>query len=95
MINPQYPIWSLGVWISLVIWHSLDTLAAMAERDENEPFEESDESSEAEFWPNYIPVPPQFHSFMEEGPFAKCTLCDEALLQDGTSYLIHKAFHRE
>ena len=67
----------------------------MAERDDNEPFEESDESSEAEFWPNYAPVPVQFHSFLEEGPFAKCTLCDETLLEDGTQYLIHKAFHRE
>jgi hypothetical protein len=83
------------VWISLVISPSLYTLAAMAERDDNEPFEESDESSEAEFWPNYAPVPVQFHSFLEEGPFAKCTLCDETLLEDGTQYLIHKAFHRE
>ena len=62
------------MWISLVISPSLYTLAAMAERDDNEPFEESDESSEAGFWPNYAAVPVEFHSLVEEGPFAKYTL---------------------
>ena len=72
-------------------------LTSVSDTPENEEpeFEESDDSAEAEFWPNYVPVPAQFHSFLEEGPFAKCTLCDEALLEDGTAYLIHKAFHRE
>lgn len=69
----------------------------MCDKPENEEpeFEETDETSEAEFWPNYIPVPAQFHSFTEEGPFAKCTMCEEGLLDDGTTYLIHRAFHRE
>ena len=72
----------------------LDSVSDTPENEDPE-FEESEETSAAEFWPNYVPVPAQFHSFMEEGPFAKCTLCDGMLLEDGTAYLIHKAFHRE
>ena len=53
-----------------------------------------DELSEIEFVPNFIPVPVLFHSFTEEGPFSKCTICEELLLEDGSQYLIHKAFHR-
>ena len=76
---------------------SKEILNSVSDTPENEDseFEESEETSGAEFWPNYVPVPAQFHSFMEEGPFAKCTLCDGALLENGTAYLIHKAFHRE
>jgi len=54
-----------------------------------------DDFVDFEFAMNHVPVPAQFHSFMEEGPFSKCTLCDASLLEDGTAYLIHKAFHRE
>ena len=58
------------------------------------PENEEAEFEEIEFIPNYIPLPVVFHSFTEEGPFTKCTLCEEALLEDGNPYLIHKAFHR-
>ena len=74
------------------------TLSAMAESDDNEPLEEFeafDDGAEFSFVPNCIEVPPVFHSFLEEGPFAKCTVCDSDLRADGTQYLIHKAFHRE
>ena len=53
-----------------------------------------DELEEINFMPNLICLPEVFHSFTEEGPFPKCTLCNEPLLEDGTLYLIHKAFHR-
>ena len=53
-----------------------------------------DELEEIDFTPNFISLPEVFHSFTEEGPFPKCTLCTEPLLEDGTLYLIHKAFHR-
>ena len=58
------------------------------------PENEEDEFDELEFIPNYISVPEIFHSFTEDGPFSKCTLCNGPLLEDGTPYLIHKAFHR-
>ena len=58
------------------------------------PENEEDGFDELEFVPNFIPLPAEFHSFTEEGPFTKCTLCEEPLLEDGTPYLIHKAFHR-
>ena len=58
------------------------------------PENEEDEFDELEFMPNFIPLPVEFYSFTEEGPFSKCTLCGEPLLEDGTPYLIHKAFHR-
>ncbi len=52
------------------------------------------EMQEFDFVPNFIPLPVVFHSFTEEGPFTKCTICNELLLEDGNPYLIHKAFHR-
>ena len=58
------------------------------------PENEEDGFDELEFMPNFIPLPAEFHSFTEEGPFTKCTLCEEPLLEDGTPHLIHKAFHR-
>ena len=66
----------------------------MQDEPENEE-QEFEEFEGMEVSANYIEVPVQFHSFMEEGPFSKCTLCEESLLEDGTQYLIHKAFHRE
>ena len=66
----------------------------MQDEPENEEYEFG-EFEGMEVSPNYIEVPVQFHSFMEEGPFSKCTLCEESLTEDGTQYLIHKAFHRE
>ena len=81
--------WALGIAPSVVI------LTAMAERDENEPEESFEEFEEFELVPNCVEVPPVFHSFLEEGPFTKCTVCDADLSEDGTPYLIHKAFHRE
>ncbi|MBL68709.1 MAG: hypothetical protein CMO74_09735 [Verrucomicrobiales bacterium] len=66
----------------------------MAERDDNE-FQREFEDEEFEIPANYVEVPPVFHSFLEEGPFSKCTVCGTELREDGTPYLIHKAFHRE
>ena len=89
-----------GIW-ALVILHPRVTLVAMAERDDNEPdepleeFEPFDDETEFSFVPNCVEVPAVFHSFLEEGPFAKCTVCGADLAADGTQYLIHKAFHRE
>ena len=90
----------IGNW-ALVILHPRVRLKAMAERDDNEPdepleeFEPFDDEAEFSFVPNCVEVPPVFHSFLEEGPFSKCTVCDADLREDGTPYLIHKAFHRE
>ena len=89
-----------GIW-ALVIFHPRVTLVAMAERDDNEPdeaneeFEAFDDETEFPFVPNCVEVPAVFHSFLEEGPFTKCTVCGADLREDGTPYLIHKAFHRE
>lgn len=40
----------------------------------------------------YIPIPKQFWSFANEGPFEKCTMCEKPLRDDGTLYLIEKAY---
>ena len=40
----------------------------------------------------YIPIPDAFWSFADEGPFEKCTACGKSLLDDGTLYLVEKAF---
>jgi len=58
-------------------------------------FEAFDGEEEFVFVPSCVEVPPVFHSFLEEGPFTKCTVCEAPLDEDGTQYLIHKAFHRE
>ena len=40
----------------------------------------------------YIPIPEIFHSFLYEGMFSECCVCDIELLHDGTGYIIEKAF---
>ena len=69
----------------------------MAENDDKTPGNGDDSPGEEEFVfvPSCVEVPPVFHSFLEEGPFTKCTVCEAPLDEDGTQYLIHKAFHRE
>ena len=76
----------------------------MAENDDKTPDSDGDSFGEFEafdgeekfvFVPSCVEVPPVFHSFLEEGPFTKCTVCEAPLSEDGTQYLIHKAFHRE
>ena len=81
--------------ISLTVTN-LDNLCSLAilSKVSDAPENEEGEFDELEFIPNYISVPEMFHSFTEEGPFSKCTLCNGPLLEDGTPYLIHKAFHR-
>lgn len=41
---------------------------------------------------SYIPVPEVFHSFMDKKPFSKCLVCTNFLLDDGTRYLVERAF---
>ena len=70
----------------------------MAENNDKTPGNGDDSPGEFEafdFVPSCVEVPPAFHSFLEEGPFIKCTVCEAPLDEDGTQYLIHKAFHRE
>ncbi|MCL4181362.1 MAG: hypothetical protein KJ072_26945 [Verrucomicrobia bacterium] len=43
---------------------------------------------------NFIPLPALFYSFETGEPFSHCVDCGKALLQDGTVYLIQKAFNR-
>lgn len=43
----------------------------------------------------FIPIPPDFHSFLHDGPFTNCSVCDRYLLDDGTSYLVEKALDRD
>ena len=79
----------------------LVTLRGVAESDDKTPsnsedsFEAFDDEEDFPMQPAYVEVPPVFHSFLEEGPFTKCTVCEAVLDEDGTQYLIHKAFHRE
>ena len=40
----------------------------------------------------YIEIPKKFHSFLEEGPFKRCVVCEKYLLSGGTQYVIEKAF---
>ena len=42
----------------------------------------------------YIPVPKEFWSFAEERPFDACSVCHKGLLEDGSLYLIEKAFKK-
>ena len=49
---------------------------------------------EIEIGHDYIPIPPELHSFEIDGPFQKCATCSRDLLDDGTQYLIEKAFNR-
>lgn len=42
----------------------------------------------------YIPVPDLFQSFEKEAPFERCFVCDLELLDEGSVYLVEKAFRR-
>ncbi len=39
-------------------------------------------------------IPNIFHSYMNEGPFEQCIVCEKSLLDDNTHYFIEKAFQR-
>ena len=41
--------------------------------------------------PFSIPIPPVLHSFLHEGLFERCLMCEKFLLEDGTPYVIEKA----
>lgn len=41
---------------------------------------------------NYIPVPKMFWSDLTGAPFEKCVMCETYLLEEGTPYVIEKAF---
>ena len=43
----------------------------------------------------YIDIPPIFHSFLEEGPFTRCVVCEDFVLEDGKQYCIEKAFKKD
>ena len=40
----------------------------------------------------YIPIPKEFWSFADDGPFKECTVCNIPLLDEGSLYLVEKAF---
>lgn len=42
----------------------------------------------------YIPVPAIFHSFTTGKPFDRCISCEKNLLENGTQYVIEKAFRQ-
>lgn len=41
---------------------------------------------------NYAPIPEVFWSFETGRPFTRCSLCGRDLMEEGTNYLIEKAF---
>ncbi|MGZ0169820.1 MAG: hypothetical protein ACKVHE_09700 [Planctomycetales bacterium] len=49
-----------------------------------EPFRQPD--------PKFVPIPRDFHSLENAGPFEKCLKCEAELLQSGTPYLIERVF---
>lgn len=42
--------------------------------------------------PKFVPIPSEFHSLENDGPFDKCLKCEAELLQSGTPYLIERVF---
>ncbi len=71
----------------------LVTLRGVAESDDKTPsnsedsFEAFDDEENFPMQPAYVEVPPVFHSFLEEGPFTKCTVCEAVL--DGYDVFEH------
>ncbi|MEO0444706.1 MAG: hypothetical protein AAF191_01380 [Verrucomicrobiota bacterium] len=55
------------------------------------------QSDDPEFQPveEYVPIPECFHSFLQDGLFTHCSMCEGYLLNDGTPYLIEKAIERD
>ncbi len=50
------------------------------------------DDSEMEYVDDFGPIPPLFYSDLTKEPFQECTICQKKLLQNGTTYLIEKAF---
>ena len=44
------------------------------------------------FEPALIPIPPEFHSVAEDGPFRECLRCGTSLLQNDEVYLVERVF---
>ncbi len=42
--------------------------------------------------PKFVPIPSEFHSLENDGPFNKCLKCEAELLQSGMPYLIERVF---
>lgn len=42
--------------------------------------------------PKFVPIPSEFHSLENDGPFDKCLKCEAELLQSGMPYLIERVF---
>jgi len=42
--------------------------------------------------PKFVPIPSDFYSLENDGPFNKCLKCEAELLQSGTPYLIERVF---
>ncbi len=42
--------------------------------------------------PKFVPIPSEFHSLGNDGPFDKCLKCEAELLQSGMPYLIERVF---
>lgn len=49
-------------------------------------------SGEFEIIREYILIPEKFHSFLTEGPFERCIICNRYLLGEGEHYLIEKGY---
>jgi hypothetical protein len=42
--------------------------------------------------PKFVPIPSDFHSLENDGPFDECLKCEAELLQSGMPYLIERVF---
>lgn len=42
--------------------------------------------------PKFVPIPRDFHSLENDGPFDKCLKCEAELVQSGVPYLIERVF---
>ncbi len=42
--------------------------------------------------PTFVPIPSEFHSLENDGPFNKCLKCESELIRSGTPYLIERVF---
>ena len=63
----------------------------MSDETDNDTREEDGNPGEQQPISEFIAVPEIFHSFEIDGPFEKCSVCGNHLLEDGTPYLVEKA----
>lgn len=46
-----------------------------------------------QFFTRYVPIPPIFHSLLQDGPFTHCLDCNKELIEADEPYLIERIFH--